>query len=195
MIVVAIIGVLAALAIYGVRRYLASAKISEAKNTIGAISRGAAAAYENEIAGAQLVGEGSQSVSASNSLCASAGPDAPGHGPVPGAVGMVAATKYQPVTADGFDFETGTAQGGWRCLRFSISQPISYQYHYNAGGGFVTNGMPGAPAMGANSFEAAAVGDLDGDGALSAFARSGTVNTTTRQLLVTTQVFSDNEFE
>jgi len=40
MIVVAIIGVLAALAIYGVRRYLASAKTGEAKNTIGAISRG-----------------------------------------------------------------------------------------------------------------------------------------------------------
>ncbi len=36
MIVVAIIGVLAALAIYGVRRYMASAKTSEAKNTIGA---------------------------------------------------------------------------------------------------------------------------------------------------------------
>ncbi len=43
MIVVAIIGVLAALAIYGVRRYLATAKTSEAKNTVGAIARGAAA--------------------------------------------------------------------------------------------------------------------------------------------------------
>jgi type IV pilus assembly protein PilA len=46
MIVVAIIGVLAALAIYGVRRYVASAKTSEAKNAVGAISRGAAAAFE-----------------------------------------------------------------------------------------------------------------------------------------------------
>ena len=48
MIVVAIIGVLAALAIYGVRRYLASSKTSEAKNTVGAISRGATAAFERE---------------------------------------------------------------------------------------------------------------------------------------------------
>src|ERR1019366_6126315 len=48
MIVGAIIGVLPALAIYGVRRYLASAKTAEAKNSIGAITRGAVAAYERE---------------------------------------------------------------------------------------------------------------------------------------------------
>ena len=51
MIVVAIIGVLAALAIFGVRRYLASAKTSEAKNSVGAITRGAAAAFERERVG------------------------------------------------------------------------------------------------------------------------------------------------
>ena len=55
MIVVAIIGVLAALAIYGVRRYLASAKTSEAKNTIGAITRSAQAAYERENAASEEV--------------------------------------------------------------------------------------------------------------------------------------------
>src|SRR5689334_23265245 len=48
MIVVAIIGVLAALAIYGVRRYLATSKTAEAKNTIGGIARAAVAAYERE---------------------------------------------------------------------------------------------------------------------------------------------------
>src|SRR6185295_5399379 len=72
MIVVAIIGVLAALAIYGVRKYLASAKTSEAKNTLGAISRGAAAAYERETTSSQLVTEGSSSSGANNALCGSA---------------------------------------------------------------------------------------------------------------------------
>ncbi len=57
MIVVAIIGVLAALAIYGVNKYLASAKTSEAKNTIGAIARGAAASYERETAASEIVVE------------------------------------------------------------------------------------------------------------------------------------------
>ena len=58
MIVVAIIGVLAALAIYGVRRYLASAKTSEAKNTIGAISRGFRVPEVMEQSGAHLVDVG-----------------------------------------------------------------------------------------------------------------------------------------
>ncbi|MBM4360216.1 MAG: prepilin-type N-terminal cleavage/methylation domain-containing protein, partial [Deltaproteobacteria bacterium] len=72
MIVVAIIGVLAALAIYGVRRYLASAKTSEAKNTLGAISRASQAAYERENAASEEVAEGSNSTSASHQLCATA---------------------------------------------------------------------------------------------------------------------------
>src|SRR5580693_2775417 len=56
MIVVAIIGVLAALAIYGVRRYLASSKTAEAKNTIGAITRSAVSAYERETYSNELLG-------------------------------------------------------------------------------------------------------------------------------------------
>ena len=60
MIVVAIIGILAALAIYGVRRYLASAKTSEAKNNIGAISRGGQQAYERESNQTEILGEGSE---------------------------------------------------------------------------------------------------------------------------------------
>ena len=43
---VPMIGIMATLGIYGVRKYLASAKTSEAKNTIGAISRAAVAGYE-----------------------------------------------------------------------------------------------------------------------------------------------------
>ena len=39
MIVVAIIGILAVLAIYGVRKYLANAKTAEARNSLGQMSK------------------------------------------------------------------------------------------------------------------------------------------------------------
>ena len=185
MIVVAIIGVLAALAIYGVRRYLASAKTSEAKNTIGSISRGAAAAYERETAASELVAEGTVSTAATHALCASATAG------VPAAVPL--GTKYQPNTAEGNDFESGDSTAGWKCLKFSMTQPIYYQYNYNQGAGYVAGANPAVPN--ANGFEAAAVGDLDGDASNSIFARTGQVNTDTRQLIVSTQVYIENEYE
>ncbi len=40
MIVVAIVGVLAALAIYGVRKYIANAKTAEARNALGQMAQG-----------------------------------------------------------------------------------------------------------------------------------------------------------
>jgi type IV pilus assembly protein PilA len=180
MIVVAIIGVLAALAIYGVRKYLASAKTSEAKNTIGAISRGAAAAYERETTAAQLVSEGSSSAASSNDLCYSATA-------VPGSVPK--GNKYQPNTSENKDFETGDTVTGWKCLKFSLTQPIYYQYSY-----LRASKLTAAPVTG-TYFEAAAIGDIDSDGVTSSFARTGTVNTSTGNLILATQVYIDNEFE
>ncbi|WP_437683721.1 pilin [Sorangium sp. So ce131] len=186
MIVVAIIGVLAALAIYGVTRYLASAKTSEAKNTVGAISRAAAGAYERESAPPQILANGA-SAQSSQALCESA--DA-----VPAALTDVANRKYQPNTAPNTDFDTGTDQEGWRCLKFSMSQPVYYQYNYTRGAN--TPNMPGTPPpVGATDtgFEAGAIGDLDGDGVYSGFARGGTIFQ--GQLALATQVYIANEFE
>ena len=180
MIVVAIIGVLAALAIYGVRKYLASAKTSEAKNTIGAISRGAAAAYERETTSAQLVAEGSSSSAASNDLCFSATA-------VPAVIPK--GNKYQPNTSEGKDFEMGDTVTGWKCLKFSLTQPIYYQYSYLRG-----SVKTKAPVAGVY-FEAAALGDIDSDDVTSSFARTGTVNTATGNLILATQIYVDNEFE
>jgi len=184
MIVVAIIGVLAALAIYGVRRYLATAKTSEAKNTIGAIARGAAAAYERENAASQILAPGASSTAASHALCASA------TAPVPAAIAAVQGTKYQPSAAD---FAAGSSVQGWPCLKFSMSQPIYYQYHYLLGAN--NTAISGAPAVGAgdDGFEASAVGDLDGDGTTSGFARGGTI--TDGELALATQIYIDQEFE
>lgn len=184
MIVVAIIGVLAALAIYGVRRYLATAKTAEAKESIGGIARNGAQAYERETVASQIVAEGANSAAANHALCTSALNRVPAV--VPGG------NKYQPNSADGVDFQTGDSLTGWKCLKFAINQPIYYSYSYNAGAGYIA---VNAPNPGATGFEAAAQGDLDNDGLFSTFARGGTVNAATGTVRLATQVFVEQEFE
>ncbi len=73
---------------------------SEAKNTIGAMSRGAQAAYERE-----TFGPGNQP---QHQLCTST-VDVPAK--VPRGV------AYQPDSTPGKDYETGDAKAGWRCLK------------------------------------------------------------------------------
>lgn len=187
MIVIAIIGVLAALAIYGVRRYLAVAKTAEAKEGVGMMSRSAQAAFERETVGSQLVGEGGVTAVASHGLCGTAVD-------VPDTMAKVKGTKYQPNSAPSSDYNIGDALTGWRCLKFTSSTPSYYQLGYRKGSmKFAAN-----PAIvsGAESFEASAQGDLDGDGTLfSQFARTGEANTTTRQLRIASQVWVNNEFD
>ncbi|HTA94122.1 MAG TPA: prepilin-type N-terminal cleavage/methylation domain-containing protein, partial [Polyangiaceae bacterium] len=48
MIVVAIVGILAALAIYGVRKYITNAKTAEARNGIGQMGKDQSAEWEME---------------------------------------------------------------------------------------------------------------------------------------------------
>jgi type IV pilus assembly protein PilA len=184
MIVVAIIGVLSALAIFGVRRYLGSAKTSEAKSSVGAIARGALAAYERESAASEVLAGGAVSTSVANHLCGSAVP-------VPGAIPP--GNKYAPRTGDTLDFESGDTGNGWKCLRFEISSPIYYRYQYLTAG-FVSTGMAGAPALAGTGFEASAQGDLDDNGIYSTFARMGQV-TSTKHLELASQLFINNEYE
>jgi len=170
---VPVIGIMASLGIYGVRKYLVAAKTAEAKNSVGAISRAAVAAYERESAEAP-------SGPLAHQLCASATP-------VPARV--PAAVKYMPSAASGADFNTGSASAGWRCLKFAVTMPMYYQYHYQKGSGWVapTN------APGPDGFEAAARGDLDGNGVFSTFARTGKVRN--GAVVLSTSLYVDNEFE
>ncbi|WP_437322302.1 pilin [Sorangium sp. So ce394] len=187
MIVVAIIGVLAALAIFGVRRYLASAKSSEAKNTVGAISRGAVAAFERETAPSAILAAGDTSDPATRSLCQSANP-------VP--TDVPAGNKYQPNSAADQDFEFGSETEGWPCLRFAITQPIYFQYHYVRNDRVPNQDTPPAVAA-ADYFEAGAVGNLDADtpAVYSVFTRLGAVDAATGQLTVATQIHIEREYE
>ena len=146
MIVVAIIGVLATLAIYGVRKYLANAKTAEAREMLGRISKDAKAAYEGEkMAGAVL--DPSTSAAATNQLCVSSS-TIPAKPP--------AAAKYQSAASE------WSGDKGWACLKFSIGDPQYFAYQYTA---------PSATA-----FSAIAQGDLNGDTTkFSSFTIAGTI--------------------
>lgn len=186
MIVVAIVGILAMIAGIGIDRYFTSAKTTEAKNALGGIARNAAEAYSRETVDSELLAPGAQSAGASHSLCKSALP-------VPAAVPP--GKKYQPNNTGTLDFNQGDATTGWKCLKFMMNSPHAYQYHYNAGNGYIGTAV-GGPDPGATGFEAAAKGDLDGDTTeFGIFTITGKVDPTSKNLQTSTQIFHSNEYE
>ena len=158
MIVVAIVGILAALAIYGVRKYMASAKSAEAKNSLGQIAKDASTAYNREHMKAAILAAGT-SADVSNQLCATAA------NAVPAALTAVKGAKYQSATSE---WDTGDKDTGWQCLKFSMAEAQYYQYGYTAALVAVANGE-------GSTFTAVAKGDLDGDGIPSTFTTKGSV--------------------
>ncbi|WP_437283137.1 prepilin-type N-terminal cleavage/methylation domain-containing protein [Sorangium sp. So ce375] len=183
MIVLAIIGVLAALAVFGVRSYLATAKTAEAKQNVGAIARTAVAQFERERHSSEILAV--TTFTSPHILCDSATP-------VPTVLTSVKGRKYQPSMDPGVDFMSGTELVGWQCLGFAIDQPIYFQYSYQAGSGYVGLSIPGAPVPGGSGgFEAAARGDLDGDDLTCAILRSGEVRD--GELVTTSAIFTNNE--
>lgn len=154
MIVVAIVGILAALAIFGVKKYVTNSKTAEARNTLGQISKDAAGAWSKEIMAGSIL-DNSATVAGANNLCAASTA-------VPSAMSSVQGRKYQSSTAANTDYNTGTSAVGWTCLHFTMEGPQYYQYQYlNAT---------------ATTFSAVAQGDLNGDGTVfSKFNRDGLV--------------------
>jgi type IV pilus assembly protein PilA len=149
MIVVAIVGVLAALAIYGVNKYVNNAKTTEARTALGRIAKDAATAYHRPKASGDILAVGA-SAAFSNELCPSATE-------VPTTVPAASKVQSNP---------TDWNHVGWACLRFSMTDPQQYQYNYTA---TVTTGSSAA-------FTATAKGDLDGDGVTSTFTMKGQVS-------------------
>src|SRR5450432_3115687 len=88
MIVVAIVGILAVLAIYGVRKYLANAKTAEARNSLGQMGKDAATAFERESMAGTILATGT-SAGLSRQLCKGASAS------VPAAKTSIAGAKYQ----------------------------------------------------------------------------------------------------
>lgn len=161
MIVVAIIGVLAALAIYGVRKYLNSAKSAEARTALGRMAKDAQSVFERELLSQNVVPLSGTAVIA-RALC----DDAP---PVPLLLTAVSNSKYQSSPADWKSL-------GWDCLKFTMSDPQYYQYSYASSG---ISGQVG------DTFTATAHGDLDGDGIPSTFEFFGEIQSVSTGIVLT----------
>ncbi len=157
MIVVSIVGILAVLAMYGVRKYIANSKTAEARNSLGRLANAAVIEYEHEnMAGATLAP--GTSAGFSRALCKGASLS------VPSAASAIAGKKYQSSEADwGVD---AAGNSGFACLHFTLDEPQYYMYSY---------ATAGSSAVG-DSFTASANGDLNGDGVMSTFSISGAIN-------------------
>lgn len=145
LVLVAIVGVLAVLGVYGTRKYIANAKTAEARNTLGMIGRSAVAAYEDE-------GVTPNDAKIEHRLCPSA------TAPVPASKAMVSGKKYQSSPSE-WTTDAGK-NAGFSCLKFEMNMPQYFQYEYEAT---------------ATSFVARAHGDLNGNGVYSTFELRGQV--------------------
>lgn len=176
-VVASAMGTVAALAVHQIDRRRAHSASAEAKGTVNAITRAAVAAYEREPYWGCLGCSGPVHV-----LCERATP-------VPLDFVRVQGARYLPSAAPGTDYHTGSSTEGWECLKFWLDTPARYRYHYERGGGWVVPGM----APGPDGFEAAAQGDLDGDGRRSTFSRTGEVRGGV--VVLATEMFVDQELE
>jgi type IV pilus assembly protein PilA len=158
MIVVAIVGILAALAIYGVRKYMASAKSAEAKNSLGQLTKDASAAFNREHMKADILAD-TKAAGVSNQLCASTDLKS-----VPAKADDIKGQKYQSAATE---WDATDKDTGWACLKFSMAEPQYYMYNYAA--------TLKTPVPEGGDFTATAQGDLDGDGTLSTFTMKGLV--------------------
>jgi type IV pilus assembly protein PilA len=162
MIVVAIVGILAVLAVYSVRKYVAHAKVAEARNSLGQMAKDASTAYEKEGTPGRVLPLGS-AAGVSHRMCI-------GHPwNVPNNAALIRGQKYQSRPAewvfsqiiDGVSMPTG-----FSCLRFAMQDPQYFMYAYSAT-------WPGTDV--GNRYAAIAMGDLDGNGVLSNLSVSGEI--------------------
>jgi type IV pilus assembly protein PilA len=152
MIVVAIIGVLASLAIYGVRRYMLHAKTAEVRNALGQMAKDAKSAFDRESMTPTILGA-AQSTAVVHNLCS----DAPNS--VPESPDKIKGQKYQSKYSDW----GGDRTSGYTCLRFWLDDPQYFMYNYK--------GATGSSGV----FTAYGFGDLNGDGVTSSFMLAGAV--------------------
>jgi type IV pilus assembly protein PilA len=143
-------GVLSALAIYGVRKYIANAKVAEAQGALGAIGVDAQQAFERGVTTAK----GEQL----HRVCPSASSS------VPASVASVKGMKYLSGAGE-WDVDRAR-NAGFACLGFSMTTPQYFMYSYHAHG----SSKPG------DGFTAEAVADLAGDGNLLTLRSTGKIS-------------------
>ena len=166
MIVVAIIGILAAIAIPAFIKYVKQSKTSEAGLNLKTMGDGAASYYQvDHYTTAGL-------------------PVADKQFPTPdGALGTTTFTRHPTAVPDGTKAAqdlTAWAAEPWKSLKFSISKAHYYRYSYNS-----TNSTAGP-----DNFSSFAEGDLDGDETTSKFKLLGSTDVSGEIQL--TPVFVEN---
>jgi len=151
MIVVAIIGILAAIAIPAFVNYARRAKTAEAGSNLSAMFTGAAAYYEAEHWGRGA----SRGTSAASTHCAfAAGTVTTGNTP-----GQNKVTINWPALSQ-------TTRDAFATLNFEVADPVYYQYAATSVGGC------GIAASNNSVYSFDAYGDLNGSGPLSTFEMS-----------------------
>ena len=132
MIVVAIIGILAAVAIPGFMSYIKSSKTSEAKENLKSIADGALAYFQTEHADADGLTVHTSAYPANTTETA---------GLVPATITV--GSKVDPSAQAQAALLSGEP---WHSLNFAISKPFFYQYSYVSGQGKIANDLFGAAA-------------------------------------------------
>jgi len=159
MIVVAIVGILAMLATYGVRKYISQSKAAEATNSLGNMANAAVAVYEsNETNPNTSVLALGSTLGFDHVMCKGAS------AMVPSSKTLIQGRKYQSSWADWTTDAAGDS--GFACLKFTMDQPQYYMYGYTTKG----SASPG------DTFTCIANGDLSGDGILSTYSITGAIN-------------------
>jgi type IV pilus assembly protein PilA len=178
MIVVAIIGILAVLAVYGIRKYLASSKAAEARNSLGQMAKDQSAEFEKEsMASSTLPPGGTAGVS--RSLCTSPST------PVPSSATSIKGQKYQSDQASGKDWnaDAATPGKGFACLKFTMDAPQYYMYDFTTTSPTAAGGM----------WRGLANGDLNGDGNLSTYELDGIIQPSMTFSIAPNLIISDSE--
>lgn len=116
LLLVAVVGVLAVLGVYGTRKYIANAKTAEARNMLGLMARSAVTAYEDEGA--------VPDAKDAHRICPSASTA------VPASKAMVSGKKYQS-SPDEWTVDAGK-NAGFACLKVDMNMPQYFQYEYEA---------------------------------------------------------------
>jgi type IV pilus assembly protein PilA len=168
MIVVAIIGILAAVAIPAFMKYIKKAKTTEATTNVQKIYIGARTYYmDRNTAEGQIVADSPQFPTSDGAF---GGPGAPPTADVNCCAAQNGGTVEKCLPVAGL--WDGTLGGGglaWTALKFSMDDPHYYAYSYD-----VANVAGGQ----GSSFTAIAEGDLDCDTLLSRFSMYGEINST-----------------
>ncbi len=167
----ALIGILGAIATYGVRKYIAKAYSAEALQNLGGIRR--AVLTVAAVRGAtEAVGDGSSTGGTSSTGGSSGNGNGNGNGKgnnnnnnnngnggdngadVTHNVSAGLCSSADPVPANfakvkagkyqasAAEYATGDTTAGWKCLGFSVTGPQAYQYGYDLGGPKVNVELP-----------------------------------------------------